>query len=73
MLQIFTNLTMEEAQSELLDFGFYHIEIREVEIDLFHGYSTRIVKSISIDNESDFFEGDEFPDNAHVVIYYYYE
>lgn len=70
---IFTNLTMEEAQSELLDLGFYHIETREVEIDLFHCYSTRIVRAISIDNESDFFEGDEFPDNAHVAIYYYYE
>lgn len=69
----FTNLTMEEAQSELLDLGFYHIETREVVVGSFHHYSTRIVRSISIDNESDFSEGDEFPDNAHVVIYYYYE
>lgn len=64
----FTKLTVEEARDLLSSLGFYNIEIVETTEDLFEDFVGVRVESISINGEYDFSEGDEFPDNAEVII-----
>lgn len=64
----FTKLTVEEARDLLSSLGFYNIEIVETTEDLFEVFVGVRVESISINGEYDFSEGDEFPDNAEVII-----
>ena len=64
----FTKLTVEEVQELLSNLGFINIEIAETNEDLFEAFFGVRVESVSINGEYDFSEGDEFPDNAEVII-----
>lgn len=62
----------EEVVQELEDLGFYNIETAEKK-DLVTGWITKDgeVYKVSIDGDSDFDEGDIFPEDAEVVVTYH--